>query len=401
MILSVSLKFFGSERVNIMESNQKSTKIFFALVAFGVLLYWALQNLSLLSSVLATAFGLIAPFVLGGCIAFILNVPMRRIESLLFPHPNQLQKKLKRPVSLMLTLILLIALIGIVFGLIIPELGSSFVLLRDNVIYFLRNFEQQHPAFLDQFASYLPSAESLAALNWEEIGQKLFRFLSSGAGSFINSTVNVATRIFNGLFSFFMGFIFSIYLLMQKETVGRQLRRVLYAFLPEKKADYLLSVGKLANKTFSSFLSGQCLEAMILGILFFITMTVLGFPYALMISVLIGVTALIPVFGAFIGCVVGAFMILMTDGLIRMLWFIVVFLILQQLEGNLIYPKVVGGSIGLPSMWVLVAVSIGGSAFGVLGMLLFIPLCSVLYALLRQSVGKRLKQKDLAKNKIA
>lgn len=384
-----------------MEFNQKSTKTLFGLVAFGVLLYWSLQNIPLLSSLLGTAFGLIAPFVLGGCIAFILNVPMKKIEALLFPHPNKLQQKIKRPVSLVLTLILLIALIGIIFGLIIPELGSSFVLLRDNVINFLRNFEQQHPAFLDQFAAYLPSAESLAALDWEGIAQKVVSFLSNGAGSFINSTVNMATRIFDGLFAFFMGFIFSIYLLMQKETVGRQVRRVLYAFLPEHTADYLLSVGSLANKTFSSFLSGQCMEAVILGTLFFIVMTVLSFPYALMISVLIGVTALIPVFGAFIGCVIGAFMILMTDGLIKMLWFIAVFLILQQLEGNLIYPKVVGGSIGLPSMWVLVAVSVGGSAFGVLGILLFIPLCSVLYALLRQSVGSRLKRKDIAKTKIS
>ena len=384
-----------------MEFNQKSIKTLFGLVAFGVLLFWALQNLSLLGSICGTVFSLILPFLLGGCIAFILNVPMRKIESLLFRKSGKIADKIKRPVSLVLTLLLLVALIAVIFGLVIPELGSSFVLLRDNVIQFLRNLEQEHPAFLNQFLSYLPSAEELAALDWESIVQDVVGFLGNGAGSFINSTVNVASRIFSGIFTFFIGFVFSIYLLVQKETVGRQVRRLIYAYLPENIADRILSIARLSDKTFSSFLSGQCMEALVLGTLFFIVMTIFRFPYALMISVLIGVTALIPVFGAFIGCIIGAFMILMTDGFIKMLTFIAVFLILQQLEGNLIYPKVVGSSVGLPAMWVFVAVSVGGSAFGVLGMLIFIPLCSVLYALLRESVAQHLKKNGIAKDKIS
>lgn len=384
-----------------MEFNQKSIKTLFGLVAFGVLLFWALQNLSLLGSICSTVFSLILPFLLGGCIAFILNVPMRKIESLLFRKSGKIADKIKRPVSLVLTLLLLVALIAVIFGLVIPELGSSFVLLRDNVIQFLQNLEQEHPAFLNQFLSYLPSAEELAALDWESIVQDVVGFLGNGAGSFINSTVNVASRIFSGIFAFFIGFVFSIYLLVQKETVGRQVRRLIYAYLPENIADRILSIARLSDKTFSSFLSGQCMEALVLGTLFFIVMTIFRFPYALMISVLIGVTALIPVFGAFIGCIIGAFMILMTDGFIKMLTFIAVFLILQQLEGNLIYPKVVGNSVGLPAMWVFVAVSVGGSAFGVLGMLIFIPLCSVLYALLRESVAQHLKKNGIAKGKIS
>jgi predicted PurR-regulated permease PerM len=325
---------------------------------------------------------------------------MKKIEGFLFPKANQKQEKYKRPVSLVLTLLLLILLIAVIFGLIIPELGSSFVLLKDNVIRFLDTFEEQHPAFLNEFVAMLPTAEELKAINWEELANKTIGFLGSGAGSFINSTVNVASRIFSGLFTFFMGFVFSIYLLVQKETMARQARKLLYAYLPEDISDRIVSIAKLANRTFSSFLSGQCLEAVVLGLLFFIVMTVFRFPYALMISVLIAVSALIPVFGAFIGCVVGAFMILMTDGLMKMLWFIAVFLVLQQLEGNLIYPKVVGNSVGLPSIWVFAAVSIGGSAFGVVGMLVFIPLCSVLYALLKDSVNLRLKERKISKKKI-
>ena len=383
-----------------MEWNSKSAKTLFALVGFGVLLFWGLENLPLLGSIFGWIFALLAPFILGGAIAFVLNVPMKKIEGFLFPKANQKQEKYKRPVSLVLTLLLLILLIAVIFGLIIPELGSSFVLLKDNVIRFLDTFEEQHPAFLNEFVAMLPTAEELKAINWEELANKTIGFLGSGAGSFINSTVNVASRIFSGLFTFFMGFVFSIYLLVQKETMARQARKLLYAYLLEDISDRIVSIAKLANRTFSSFLSGQCLEAVVLGLLFFIVMTVFRFPYALMISVLIAVSALIPVFGAFIGCVVGAFMILMTDGLMKMLWFIAVFLVLQQLEGNLIYPKVVGNSVGLPSIWVFAAVSIGGSAFGVVGMLVFIPLCSVLYALLKDSVNLRLKERKIAKKKI-
>lgn len=383
-----------------MEWNHNTRKTLFSLVGFGVLLFWALQNLSLLQGFGAWLMALMAPFLLGGAIAFVLNVPMKRIEQFLFPKPTKKQEKFKRPLSLILTLLLVILLIAVIFGLIIPELGSSFLLLKESIIQSLIRFEEQHPAFLDEFSAYLPSAEELKAFNWDDFAQKAISFLGSGASSLINSTVSVASQIFSGLFTFFMGFVFSIYLLVQKETILRQVKSLLYAFLPESKADRMVSIGRLCNKTFSSFLSGQCLEAVILGLLFFISLSLFGFPYALMISVLIGVSALIPVFGAFIGCFVGAFMILMTDGFIKVLWFVLLFLILQQLEGNLIYPKVVGNSVGLPAIWVFAAVSIGGSAFGVIGMLLFIPLCSVLYALLRQTVSKRLKERNISKKKL-
>ena len=382
-----------------MEFNLKTMKPFFLLVAFGVLLYWGLQNLSFLSSILGAVLGLIAPFLLGGCIAFILTVPMKRIETMLFPKPTKISQKIKRPFSLLLTLILLLALIGVVFGLIIPELGNSFLTLRNNVIRFLVSFEQQHPAFLDQFVSYLPTAEELAAVDWEGLAKKALSFLGSGAGSLINSTVSVASHIFNGLLTFFIGFVFSIYLLLQKEKVGRQVKQLLYAYLPEKAADRILSIAGLSSKTFASFLSGQCTEAVILGLLFFICMTIFRFPYALMISVLIAVTALIPIFGAFIGCFIGCFMILMTSP-IKMLWFIVLFLTLQQLEGNLIYPKVMGKSLGMPAIWVFAAGATGGSASVESGMMLFIPLCSVLYTLLRENSQERLKRKKIAKQKL-
>ncbi len=383
-----------------MEFDKRTIKNLLQIVVLGILVYWGLHNLKFLSNMISWILALLAPFLLGGCMAFVLNVPMRKIEKFLFPKPTKKQEKFKRPVSFAVTLIFMISLIGIIFGLVIPELGSSFTMLKDNIIQFIVGFEKQHPAFMDQFVAYLPTVEELNNLDWEAMAQKVFSVLSSGAGSFINSTVTVASQIFSGLISFFMGFIFSIYLLFQKEALAKQSKKLIYAFLSEKRADNIIKVVRLTNKTFSNFLSGQCTEAVILGCIFLVVMSLFRFPYALMISVLISVTALIPIFGAFIGCFVGAFMILMTDGLVKMLWFIVLFLILQQLEGNLIYPKVVGSSVGLPSIWVFVAVSIGASTFGVVGMLLFIPLCSVLYTLLREEVNKRIKEKKIPNKKL-
>ena len=234
-------------------------------------------------------------------------------------------------------------------------------------------------------------------MNIELDWNKITSFIQNGATNVISSTFNAAASVVNGTINFFLGLIFAFYLLSQKEKLMVQTKRFLYAFFPEKKMDSILRVGSLANKTFSNFISGQCTEAVILGVLCFIGMSVFRFPYALMISVLVGFMSLIPIFGAFIGVAIGAFLILMVSPL-KALWFVVFFIVLQQVEGNLIYPRVVGNSIGLPAIWVLVAVIVGGSAMGILGMILFIPLCSVLYALLREAVPKKLSEKGLERN---
>ena len=381
-------------------------KNLFGLVAFGVLLYWGLQNMKLLGSVLSVVLGLVAPFLLGACIAFIINVPMKWVETHLFSGWGKKKKltprmkSMKRVISLVLTLVLVLGIICVVFFLIVPELSASVRILTGSIGRFLTEFKSRYPDFYNEFLSMLPSEEELAKLDWEMIGEKAFSFLKLGAGNLINSTMNIAQQLVSGVVTFSLGLVFSLYVLLQKEQLGQQAKKILYAFAPERAADKLIKVGVLSSRTFSNFLSGQCTEAVVLGLMFFISMTLFRFPYALMISVLIGVTALIPIFGAFIGCVVGAFMILMTDP-IKMLWFILLFLLLQQLEGNLIYPKVVGSSVGLPSIWVLVAVTVGGSAMGVLGMLVFIPAASVLYALLRETVYNRIAERKISKNKLA
>ena len=385
-----------------MELDKKTFHKIFLGVALIVVLYWALQNASLVLSLLGLTLGLLAPFLVGGCIAFVLNVPMRFFESLFFSSQKASSSKkrprLYRAISLIITLLAVAGILVIVSFLVIPKLSESFGAISERAPIFLEHVQK----LADEAGKQAPAIEEWLqqfSTDFVSLEKKLFAFLENNAGLAIGSVFNFASAVFSGIFSTFLGLVFSIYLLLQKETLSRQVKMILYAFLPEHRACYLIRVGRLANSTFSSFLSGQCLEACILALLFLVVLWILRFPYALMISVLIGVTALIPIFGAMIGCVIGAFFILMTNP-IQAFWFVVVFLVVQQIEGNLIYPKVVGNSIGLPSIWVLVAVTVGGSTMGIIGMLIFIPLTSIAYALMRESVYKRLRMRKISIGRI-
>lgn len=337
------------------------------------------------------------PFLLGGTIAFVLSVPMGRIEKRCFGSvkPNSKLKKSAAPLSLVLTLIFVLALLGLVVVVVLPELGSTIATLG-------KTLPEKVPLLLKQvellFANnpdliqYIEEIES--NLNWEEIINQLVNFFRFGANTMLDSTISVAKGIVSGIGTFFISFVFACYILLQQEALGRQARKLLFAYLKKERAEEILRICALTHRTFTNFLTGQCLEAVILGVMFFLAMTILRFPFAVLVGVLIAFTALIPIFGAFVGCAVGTFLIL-TVNPPQALAFIVLFLILQQIEGNLIYPKVVGGSIGLPAIWVLAAVSLGGSLFGVVGMLVFIPIVSVLYTLLKENVHDRLKKKQI------
>ena len=221
----------------------------------------------------------------------------------------------------------------------------------------------------------------------------MLNFIKSG-GNMLNSTIGIVSTIFSTTLNLIIGFIFAIYVLLQKEKLGKQGTKILFAIMPTKIAENILGVLKLSYKVFTSFVTGQCLEACILGVIFFVVLSIFRMPYALLIGVLIAFTALIPIVGAFIGCFISAFLILMVSP-IKALVFIILFLVIQQIEGNLIYPNVVGNSVGLPSIWVLVAVTLGGNLFGVAGMLLFIPLSSVCYTLFKEWVNKMLSKKNI------
>lgn len=411
-----------------MELDKQTIKKIIGLISFAILLSWGLKNTEFIKSLIALALGLLQPFLIGGVIAFVVNVPMRALENTCFikPYHKRLAAqaaakptgkgaakapdkvpfwyRAKRPLSLILSLLLVLGVIGVGTLIVVPETVSSFSSIVNN----LRNFPLMLNQWLEELMNWMPQAAvwleelnlnlDLTSIDWREIITQVVNFLQNGAGNVLNTTFTVASGIFNGIVTGFLAIVFSFYLLMNKEKLGSQTKQLLYALLKEPHADYLVRVGQMTNRTFSKFLSGQCVEAVILATLFFVSMSILRFPYAMIISTLIAFTALIPVFGAFIGCVVGAFLILLVDP-VRAFWFVVLFLFLQQFEGNIIYPRVVGSSVGLPSMWVLVAVTLGGSMMGVLGMLVYIPMFSVLYRLIREAVSNRLETKQIPAEK--
>jgi len=329
------------------------------------------------------------PFILGAAIAFILNVPMRNIERHLTVFGEG--SRLRRPVSLVVTILLVTGGLFLVIFVVAPQLVKTFMNLQSSIPVFfagVRDEAERIFASNPQILEYMNQME----VDWQEVFQNMVAFLKSGAGTMLNTTFSAAVSIVSGVSSFLIGFIFAIYILLQKETLGRQIKKVLAAFLPEPAVGRILDITALTERTFSHFLTGQCAEAVILGTMFFVVLTVIRLPYALLIGVLIAFTALIPIFGAFVGLAVGVFLMLMVNPMDALI-FTITFFILQQIEGNLIYPYVVGNSVGLPSIWVLVAVTVGGSMMGIVGMLIFIPLCSVLYALLRDGVNMRMGKK--------
>ncbi len=340
---------------------------------------------------IAIGFRILRPFITGAVIAFVLNLPMNLIEKRLLAKWNgKAAQKVKRPVSIVLSILLVLLIIILVLITVIPQLSKTFMVLGnkipdflDNVIIWLEQLSRDYPQLEEEVAKL---AE--IKIDWAQVWENILSFLKNGFGNALTSTFSVASGIIGGIADFVISVIFSLYILSQKEKLENQGRRILAAYLPERieqKAEHILA---LLYRNFSKFVTGQCLEAVILGTMFVIVMTLFRMPYAVMVGVLIAFTALIPVVGAFIGCAVGTFLILIENPLQAFI-FLIMFLVLQQLEGNLIYPRVVGNSVGLPSIWVLMAVSVGGSLFGVAGMLTFIPLLSTVYALLKESVDAR------------
>ena len=384
-----------------MEWNKQKIKGLLLVVCGGVAFYCALQRLDAVLAALGWLLGILAPFLLGGALAFILNVPMRAIERHLFPR-NRKGAKLRRPLALVLTLVAVIgvlALAGLVIGpgiadavmSIIREIPAAFQRLEHQLTALAENLQDLWPLLEEQLMKLQEESQ------WQELSAKALE-IAKAIGAGIVSSGGFIGGVVSGVSTFLIALIFSFYILLQKERLARQGRQVLYALLPERGADRTLEILRLTGRTFSSFLSGQCLEAVILGTLFVVSMSILRMPYALLVGVLIALTALIPIVGAFIGCAVGALLILMVDP-VKALVFVILFLVLQQVEGNLIYPHVVGSSVGLPSIWVLCAVTLGGSLMGILGMLVFIPLCSVLYALFRTFVKERLVRRKVPTSK--
>lgn len=380
-----------------MELNQENIRKIKEIILFTAVIIVCLWKYETVLDILFFLLNILTPFILGGAIAFVLNVPMNFVQRHLFKEERirnrKVSQKLARPVSMVLVLIAVFGIVAIVMFILIPQLGETFANLGRSIQAFIPQLQEWAARLFNDNKEIMDTVNNLE-FDWNKIMDTGINFFKSGAGSVVDSTITAAKSIVSGLTTFFIAFVFAIYILLQKEKLGVQAKKVLFAFVRRGRAEATVEVLSLTYNTFSSFLTGQCVEAVILGSMFAVSMTILKLPYALLVGMLIAFMALIPIFGAFIGCGVGAFLIFMVDPM-KALIFVVLFLVLQQIEGNLIYPHVVGNSVGLPSIWVLAAVSIGGSLMGVVGMLIFIPIVSVVYALFREIVYLKLKKNQI------
>lgn len=369
----------------------KTRKDIIIIISYIALVIFALVNFSKIFAFLGKVISIFSPFLLGIILAFVLNVLNNFIEKKIFGKikPSKVWNKVKRPLCITLSLILVFLTIFFVMNLLIPQLKNSASLFTDtlpaykeDIIGILNKFDIDEST-VNKVGEYL-----------DNFGKVITDYIKGNSKDVITVTTEVATSVVNIISKGIITLVFAIYMIAQKETLSRQINKVMKAYLKPKTINKINTVGTLANKTFSNFVTGQCLEALIFGSLIFVGMLIFRFPYASTIGVLLGFTALIPIFGAFIGTAIGFILIMMVSP-VKAILFVVFIIVLQQIEGNLIYPRVVGKSIGLPGMWVLLSVTVGGSIGGILGMLIATPLCSLLYALFTKMVNDRLKSNKI------
>lgn len=369
----------------------KTRKDIIIIISYIALVIFALVNFSKIFTFLGKVISIFSPFLLGIILAFVLNVLNNFIEKKIFGKikPSKVWNKVKRPLCITLSLILVFLTIFFVMNLLIPQLKNSASLFTDtlpaykeDIIGILNKFDVDEST-VNKVGEYL-----------DNFGKVITDYIKGNSKDVITVTTEVATSVVNIISKGIITLVFAIYMIAQKETLSKQINKVMKAYLKPKTINKINTIGTLANKTFSNFVTGQCLEALIFGSLVFVGMLIFRFPYASTIGVLLGFTALIPIFGAFIGTAIGFILIMMVSP-VKAILFVVFIIVLQQIEGNLIYPRVVGKSIGLPGMWVLLSVTVGGSIGGILGMLIATPLCSLLYALFTKMVNDRLKSNKI------
>lgn len=389
------------------ELNKKNIRKILLIITYTILLCFAIIKFDVLLNVLGYILNLLKPFIFGFCIAFILNIPLSRIENSFRKKDNKKKKvsnsrakheelatkKQKRTnpklrvLSIILSLLIFIGIIFLTLFLVIPEFINTISIFKDSIPSafntcqeWARDLMSNNPEIVEKINEFKP--------DWQQIYDETGTWIKSMATGIIGVSIDVIVSIFSGIINFFMGIIFAVYMLMQKEKLTCQLKRVIRACMPEDKAQRLMYIGHVTNDTFKKFFGGQFVEAILLGVLCFIGMSIFKMPYALTISVLVGVTALIPVFGAFFGTAIGAILILAVDPM-QAIWFVIFIIVLQQIDGNFIYPKIVGDSVGLPGIWVMLAVLVGGNSLGIIGMLIGVPIASVVYKLIREYVQKK------------
>nr|WP_300001710.1 AI-2E family transporter [Tissierella sp.] len=377
-----------------MKINTNRMKRAMFLIVFSILIWWLFANIKLVGRGLNLLLEILSPFIIGIVIAFILNKPMSFIEAKLFERGKESggwKAKYKRPISFLITLILFIIVIAIVLVLVIPNLVEAGTQLGEKLPDY---WERVQEYAKNSSIKYSKINELIQEINFDKIQENIVNFVKGGFSSWLGSTFTVFSSVLGGIVSMGLGIVFAIYFLLQKETLILGVKKLIYAIFPIEAARRISYIGGVVNRSFSQFLTGQSVEAVIVGSMFFIVMMIFRFPYALMISLIIGIFSFIPIVGSFIGLFVGSFLIFVESAKMAG-FFIILFFALQQVEGNLIYPRVVGKASGLSSVWTLAAVTLGGSLMGIVGIILFVPMFSVIQKLLTEFVDKRLEEKEI------
>ncbi|MBE5929256.1 MAG: AI-2E family transporter, partial [Lachnospiraceae bacterium] len=366
------------------EKKKKITKWLVGIAAVCIVIFLGLQNIKEVVRVVSYCLGLVFPLILGFAFALILNVPMSFFESILWKKTKKNKlKNLRRPVAFIISLILIIGILVGVIWLVIPELVNAVRVIAQGVLDYVNRLSVMSEEEILQ----LPFGSMLLSVDWDNMLDTLQNWLKNQSGDIVNTAVGTISSLVGGIVDFFISFVFAIYILFSKDTLKRQAVRLIRVWIPAGFGKWSIHAAAVLGNNFKNFVSGQSLEAVILGVLCMLGMLIFGFPYAPMVGALVGVTALIPVVGGFIGAGVGAFMILTVDP-VKAIIFVVYIVILQQIEGNLIYPRVMGSRVNLPGMWILAAVTVGGGIAGPVGMLLSVPLAGAAYVLVREATAE-------------
>lgn len=367
------------------KNSKKQTLKFIGIATACILIYLGVKHIDVLASAFSFCLGLIAPLLIGLALALIINVPMRFVQNHLWPKAeNKFLKALRKPVAYIISLLVIIGILSGIIILIIPTLIEAVTVIVETVIDYVNTLSALDKSELSSH----PLGELLLNTNWNNLLNTARDWLTTQSGNIVNTAFDTISSLLTGIFDAFISFIFSVYILFSKEKLKSQAGRLVRAWLPEKFADWFIHASRVLSENLRNFISGQTLEALILGVLCMLGMFILGLPYAPMVGALMGVTALIPLIGAFIGAFVGSFIILTVDPM-KAVIFLIFIIILLQVEGNLIYPKVMGSRVKLPGLWILTAVTIGGALGGPVGMLLSVPLASTIYVLVKEATKKR------------
>lgn len=363
-----------------------------------IVLFGIINNIDKSLSVLSLIMKILSPIFIGIFIAIILNIPVTTFENKIFGKLTQkngkIWSKIKRAVSISLSIFCFFLITTILLSYILPEFVRT-----------CQGFVEKAPKYLDDLTAtlrewvinfHLPLDPESIDLSYDVVTSWLASLLGDNSNDIFETTINTALTFFSSMWNVVLGFILAIYIVATKESLAKLVKGMLFSVMSSEKAGNAISVCRLAKDAFEGFVAGQCIEVLIIGTFTFIGMCIFRFPYALMISCIVAVTAFVPIFGAITGAIIGAFLILLVDP-IKALWFLLFIIILQQIESNVIYPRIMGHQIGLPSLWVLVAVILGGEFFGIMGIIISVPLCSVIYTLLHEWILKRLREKKLCK----